>query len=312
VRNGHWALSLALVSACGGRHDPGPAISSDQLADGVAEAFCSSIESCCRAAGFPYDAMACRRTQASVLAPLVDGMRMASGVRYDPHAAFQCIETVRTRACSFFPSLGGGPCDHMFDGLRKPGESCSRHDECMRAREGITLCELAQNGSICTVGPDALTARRGKSGDPCFTTCREWTYGGGTSSACSLFPPLKSGAACYWNDGVYCNFTTAICTTLEPIGARCGDINQCAKGTYCNGDSFGGGVCTAEVGIGGDCSAITWACGDPLYCDQRVCRSRKAVGEDCSRTEECSDSPCDEGKCAGAAPVLASVCAGHM
>ena len=175
------------------------------------------------------------------------------------------------------------------------------------------MCEHAQSGgSICVVRPDALTAIRGKMGDTCFATCKESTFAGAPSVTCSLFPLLKSGAACYSNDGVYCNPTAAACTPLEPIGGSCFDVNVCVKGAYCAGASIAAkGMCTADVSVGGDCSGSSAACGDSAYCDHNACHSRKVTGEACSHDQECASVPCDQGKCAGTAPVLASVCAGQ-
>jgi len=308
----YWAWSLAGVIACGGGpQQPSGAISADGLADAIAEAFCSSIEGCCHAAGFRYDAAACRRAQRLRFEPLVDGKVTSAGVRYDPNAAFRCVEVIRTRSCSFGPSIGGGPCDDMFVGLRKPGERCSRSEECARASEGYTACDLALDGaSMCVVRPDALAAMRGKAGDKCFASCREWIFAGQPASACGLLlPPPNSGAACFWNDGVHCKNGT--CAPLEPIGGECFSVDSCSRGAYCGGSSITStGTCRAELGVGGDCSADPHGCGDSSYCEQQVCRSRKAAGESCSSEQECSFVPCDLGKCVGPAPVLASVCAG--
>src|SRR5687767_3444570 len=118
----HRAWSLLAVIACSGGQDPSSDISADQLADAMADAFCSSIEGCCQAAGFRYDGAACRANEARGLRPQVE-VRLGPGVRYDPGAAFRCVQAMRARSCSFGPSFDG-PCEDIFVGLRQLGEAC--------------------------------------------------------------------------------------------------------------------------------------------------------------------------------------------
>jgi len=108
LRSGHWVWSLAWLVACGGRQEqPSAAIAADRLADAMAEAFCSSIEGCCGAAGFRYDAAACRRGQTIRLESLLDGPVTASGIR--ECSAVPCDDGKCARAAPVLASVCAGP-----------------------------------------------------------------------------------------------------------------------------------------------------------------------------------------------------------
>ena len=78
---------------------------------------------------------------------------------------------------------------------------------------------------------------------------------------------------------------------LVPLGAGCANIGEiCAPGAFCSNAS-GIWMCTAKVGVQGDCTVSP--CVESLRCAAGLCVSRLDTGLPCATDDDCTSGFCE-------------------
>lgn len=323
-------FSLMLVSAvlvggglggCGGSTSgtgSGPVPKSEFPAR-FESAVCDNIGSCCKSAGYKYDANSCKNAIASSIGQIFS----SNNTVYNAAAAGDCLDSVSAAfsSCKGFDSVSAASCQQVFTGTQPAGSPCTSSTECKPVADADVYCDRplgggGQGGSAqgtCTVKP------RGNKGDGCDETCTEngnvtsCSSSGGGGTGGSGGAPAGGNATCYTNEGLYCD-GNHVCAALIPIGQPCVDYSGCVDGAYCES-----GVCTAKQAAGGPCT-YSDACKDGTYCAQATpgasgtCANKKADGASCTSFDECQGGDCQNGKCTsgGSSGISPSMCSGQM
>ena len=284
-------LGVALGSGCSGSttSDGAQPVPADQFVERVVSAVCDNVGPCCQSAGFPYDPAACKALGNSDLSA-----NYALGnpnVDYDAVAAGKCVAAISdlVRSCGAVDLDGLEQCDLVLVGKLPAGAACQKSVECAAPAGGNAYCDQG----ACVTEP------RGTAGDARTMTCTEH----GTSSGCTGGTSSGSGtAACYTNDGLYCNGT---CKPLPAIGEPC-SYEGCVAGAYCDGS-----VCVATPKVGEPCGG-GYQCPESSYCDANgTCQAAKANGAACGEATECASSRCKSGICVVDQIASASLCSGQ-
>ncbi|MEZ4374081.1 MAG: hypothetical protein R3B07_24890 [Polyangiaceae bacterium] len=282
LRFGLISVSVGLiVVACGGSTEDtssGP-VPASELIPQLADAICN-IQSCCEAAGYGYDAAACK---AIYSAGLKEQFEATPNTTYDAVAAGHCLDAVRLFAasCGAKAEQATDACDGVLQGTLPAGAACEQSAECAKPSGGDAYCD-----GTCVQLP------RGALGDGCDTTCQQhdggtecWSGGlagdgpGGTAEcyvndglSCqdgTCAPARKLGEACDWVDceiGAHCS-DAGVCVANGGEGATCSSSQQCTSGFFCGENS---GVCTRTLPRGAACLDYD-ACGDDGACRDDVC-----------------------------------------
>lgn len=290
----------------------------DQVASAVADSYCSALRSCCERAGYAYDNGSCKVQLQFVFQRLADSVKRGK-VFYDPNAvaACQAAYAERVNRCS----VDGGPpgdagfvdaiadaCSKVFRGTVKPGEECTESAQCATA-------SAKENGSCRTDSRPEATSKTKKvcfksvgyllSGQPCRASPQKGQF---ETRSCDP----RAG---------YCEQTqppnpddpgVGTCKAYAKIGEDCvitggtgtTTFVQCdPKVSQC--DVAGASAtrkCVALPTLPGAGSACTTGgqCADGHYCNYGTppnppgtCALKKAIGETCNQSQECSSSFCD-------------------
>ncbi|MBX3208370.1 MAG: hypothetical protein KF764_25215 [Labilithrix sp.] len=276
------------------------------------DALCSTLEPCCKAAGYDYVAGACADAlnggDAGGAGVNIDvGMLNDPANAYDPQAAGDCIAYFRTfnKACSqpstgdrfaLARALSGGEngalalgCYRMLTGTKKPGEPCSASffSGCAPSPQGYGIC---------------LASREPDGGRSANATCRTTeivplgascdpdpsSVQGPTIRQCDTQIPALDGYAdedAFYRDIVLCDATSRTCKKGSDVypaaGKPCGAGRTCMPSAFCGPDN----VCKARVAVGQSCA--TEPCASAAYCQDGSCRARKSDGEACTSNSEC-------------------------
>lgn len=169
-------------------------------------------------------------------------------------------------------------------GKSKPGEPCSRAEDCAPSHEGPVQCS---NGGCQLL-------RRGKAGDkPCGITDE------GTFEASTGIVPGPTVFVCnVQEDNLYCDPNTNTCTELKAVGAECEESEECVRTAYCNESSK---KCQTKKASESACEDSS-ECQTPFHCEEGFCRHDVDDGEDCTDDAMCKSNSCQDGKCGPSAP----------
>jgi hypothetical protein len=179
----HLQIVLALVAtACGGEE-----LSLDGLADGLAEAFCERIYTCCSTAqrAGAQDAIGTDRSSCDALTRTsyqeeLGELRTAISagkVTFDGERASACVSATRGQACaSFDRNEPIAECDEVLRGTTAAGGSCRQSWECASSfcRPGTppgpgTCVVQKPNGAPCQSGDECVSFNCDAGTDTCTT-----------------------------------------------------------------------------------------------------------------------------------------------
>lgn len=308
------SLAGGLLGGCGGStssNGSGP-VPESQFETRLVNAVCNNISSCCKSAGYAYDANGCKAG-----ANTKNGTVGSKYATYDAQAAGACIDSVAQAmaACKGLESFSAPACNQIFTGTQAAGQPCDNDLACATPADAIVYCDTWSGGGggggqgTCVVEP------RGKKGDACVDTCtgspsdHNCSSGGGSGGSGGSG---GGSAACYSSDGLYCG-GDGTCDALIPIGQPCPYDDGCVVGAYCNS-----GTCAADKTVGSSCSLFSDICVDGAYCaapsgsTSGTCEKLKAAGTACTSFDECQSSDCENGKCtAGLSIVSPKLCSGQ-
>lgn len=280
---------LGLLGACSGKTTAVPVARADFPSE-YAKALCESIQTCCDSGKRAYDQIAC---EASEKKSIEQAMPDAS-ISYDANAAGQCLATLRSvvSSCADAPAALKEPCQHIFSGTKKPGESCANQFDCAAPSDGTSIC----NGDGAPGSQCIVVRSSPQKGDACL--------GGGI--------PVSANATfsdCSADDGAfYCDLKTSTCQPRPAIGDACDVDSVCGKGNACTG-----GKCAAAPAVNETC---TYVCAAGLYCDakSKKCVAQLKGGDTCPAfaVNPCaSDGYCDHGTCTAGPIATTNTCAGR-
>lgn len=283
------ALSLVVV-ACGGSSDDssnstgnggqpkGTPVALADLPGALASAYCNSIAGCCNAKMYPYDQAKCVAQMTGLYTAFLPSDPARAD--YDPQKGGDCVAAAAALSSCHSSDTTPTACQTMFVGKVAPGGTCDSGFECAASSSGTVDCEFgAGSQGACTVKPT------GKAGDACGSTCTKsgneedcTTFGSGSGSG-----PKPGPAACYTNDGLYCDGSSYQCKTVSKLGGACTSTDGCEQGTFCDAQQ-----CVKPLAQGAKCGFGALCQGG--YCDDfgdKTCKPAKAIGAECSSNDEC-------------------------
>ncbi len=289
----------------------------EEVPDRYAAAACDHLDQCLGPLSeilFGSDCPgAVAREIADTSVPLWEAAMEAGTLEYDPKAAADCLDRIRTAGCD--ASFPRGVCDDVFRGTVAVGEDCTIHEECA----GDAYCDLG-------TGCPGQCRQRGAAGAGCDTddACR-------TGLACmdaSCAAPLAAGSPCSDEDA--CG---GLSTCLDGRCAPLRDTFVAAVGESCDPEAGRGcveGASCVLTGFDATTSTPEWTCESPSssggpckvgfpdpcpsneYCDadpattlefEGTCQPRRGAGQPCEDggdlgTQQCSSGlECLDGVC---------------
>lgn len=337
-------FSLILVSSClvggllggcggstrGGGFGPVP---KSQFMSRYESVVCDNIGSCCKTAGYKYDAAACKIALGK--SDTATFLKTTTAT-YDAQAAGDCLGAIAglMSSCKGFDNVTIASCQKVFTGTKAAGQPCTTSTDCAPVSGADVSCDSTSTGGggasgsggstgtggsfgssqgVCVVTP------RGKKGDGCDATCTE----SGNSTSCDSMMGGAGGAtgagggsstgnaSCYTNEGLYCG-ANGKCDALIPIGQPCPTDSGCVDGAFCDN-----GTCAAKKAVGSACSTYD-TCKDGTYCKgldasaTGTCATPQPAGAACKFDDECQNTYyCQNGKCVSYTGITADMCSGQ-
>lgn len=268
-----------------------------------AHALCDDLARCCTENAYGFDADACLavaqgRAQEDFVSP-----GKVAGLRYDPVAAGECVARTRQASQTCEPrfarnSLVNDPCQWIYTGGKKPGESCAESNDCAASEEGLVECV-----SWSVALPDGGSSK----GEQC-TLFRPATAGDSCDYAGPTHPSIVG--ACYEGLGALrCDPGTKTCQAARTLGASC-TSGTCVEGAFC--DTVNGADKCEPKRIAGQACREDTDCAAELYCDRvaQACAAKKAAGALCQAWWECTSMMCEGSKCRTNALARPELCGG--
>jgi len=298
------AVGFALLGAAMGCSSDGASSRDDFITK-----YCAEFAPCCAKVSRPTDGASCRVFVTALAPP-----------SFDSSAADACLTELRAAAtsptfCDSAGSASGPSCNKVFGsaaGTAKPGEVCTKDEECAPSAAGKVICaSLFNNGTEIR---KCQVQVAGKAGDsPCSGTVDgNVTSFSGSGTVTDVAPMTY---LCNVADGVYCDSTSMKCAAIGMVGDACsafGGSYSCAKTAYCDSATS---KCTARKAAGDACTSFSDQCSAGNYCDDTTskCVAALAVGAACASSQACASDSCVNGKCAAAGSDdlgLAFLCGG--
>lgn len=265
----------AQLAGCGKSGGAAAPVSRDDLPTVLAKAACDALGTCCQQAGVTFDAAACVSAGRARLQQELDQQYSGPNVSYDPQAAGDCIAEISS--ATFCDAARKTPtfdaCRNAFVGMLPPGAPCSSAAECARPAQGQADCDLARGG-LCVQQTTAAASPHGKAGDRCAGTCID------NGCATLVVPERSPGSAptpwCYRDEGLACSSMLA-CVPLLAKGAPCSGF-VCEAGLYC---AFSSGVCTETKTNGQHCNS-PYECQSGFCVDSGTCAASPVTQQTCT------------------------------
>jgi hypothetical protein len=269
------------TSSIGGGSDSGAAVTTDQAATDVANAYCNRAQACAPAyitISFGDGATCTTRLKATLL----PGMG-ATGSTETPAQYEACAASVPSATCDdLLARTLPAPCQPV-PGTLAIGAACAVDGQCASTHCGLpanaacgTCVGLAGAGGACNVDDDCqdgMTCQSnacvayGAENAMCDTTHPCLPDLGCKSGACTAPSPAgtacQSGAECDNLHGVFCNPVSMMCEAVSFAGANaaCGLVNM--QLVVCTGP---GSLCTGETAPSYAGSCVPYAA-DGAACD---------------------------------------------
>jgi hypothetical protein len=241
----------------------------------LANAFCAAARSCCAKGGLATTLTDCETMFPSRIAAVAFVNQGTETI--DNTALESCIAGYNQTAttCAFNPLVSA--CKGVFVGTEAEGASCgvggvpmiSGSGEC-KASGGAELCVWTGDVNVSTASGICKTPARGKSGDPCATSCA-------INQDCTtdlIAAPGTPTTVCFEADGLYCtSSSTSVCAPIVAVGGSCAaDSSSCTSTSYC--DSSGttptcraAGTLRQACGTAGTMCLSSLICGTDNKCD---------------------------------------------
>ncbi len=247
-------------------------------------------------------------------------------VTFDPVATYDCHQRLLADPCAlgfmlFVPELPAAlhACGAL-DGLVPEGQPCTgiecvQGTSCKLDAGCPGVCARYENlalGEACL--PEICLDDRERCeqcalGLVCSNNvCRpEWQLGDACAAAIDCKPNL------------WCNRTLGQCQPVAQLGETCSDFEDtappCVQDLWCDGPTFGTGVCQPKSDAGGPCdqdgdcveTATCLPTADPLV---HVCGAKQPNGAVCDSYADCESDLCDGDVCAPQ-PVASESCVGE-
>lgn len=297
---------VALGVACSSGSDGGGTQPAPVAADKASfiTQVCQSFAPCCTKAGKTPAQDQCESLYTTFLGPLT----------YDPAKGSACLADIQKLKDTAAFCSGEGPqstaCEQVFQtpgGSKKPGETCTKTEECALSTEGEVECASLWKSDGTTIRKCQVQVA-GKVGDtPCGGTKDGSTTSFTTPDGATDLP--SKAFICSFKDGAYCDQKTGACKAVGKAGDACDgfDSYQCGKDAYCN---FSSSKCEPKVAVGADCSSSSDACVATAYCDStsKKCAAKKADGAACESFDECLSDDCTDKKCGSTNSALDFFC----
>jgi hypothetical protein len=255
-----------LFVACGESKRPegDSATTGSAAIDEIVNAYCATVRTCCRAAGFPPEPVANCEAEFSQI-DTFQAVLAGKTVLREPERS-QCVSWIEGLASSCIVT-DDSPCRRIFDGTGAEGAPCEDPSECRTPRDGVVCLRAGDTGTTPPPGVcRALTV--GQLGSPCARTIDQDEYRFGYSTS-ELAPNL---GVCDRRDGLFCDYVTSSCQPLRAAGEAC-DFEGCADGLYCDG------TCRPKTPAGTACEVYD-QCQAGLDCVGAVCASPKLTDGD--------------------------------
>jgi hypothetical protein len=185
----------------------------------------------------------------------------------------------------------GGACTNE---VRLADSCANRAATCLDGHCVVTPFFSRKLGDTCDITNPGITPPMCGSGSRC-DYADPFTFEG------HCVAPLDDGQTCLEDPdckaGSYCDyFGSGNCTPLGRVGQGCDNQNgpSCDEILTCNGAGGDGGTCGAYAMSGGMCDALNGPQCLASYCpaDAGMCAARKANGQACSSSNDCSSSDC--------------------
>ncbi len=288
--------TLALLVGCGkAESDAGP-VSSEAFPEAVAKLICDSLGGCCQTGNFPFNAATCKSERSAEIQDDLQRVLASGRVDYDANAAGECLAAAASVIQCGDVRLNEESeeaCANVMRGRVAPGQPCEDDTECRRGAGEEVDCQFsdARGDSVCVVRNAADQPPRGKTGDPCDSTCDDRDGGTCLSSAPVTRPAPGPGPApappptpftCFKSDNLYCAYEPATgtqsCRTTVGEGGSCEYGESCGAGTSCD---YSVVTCTAPKPNGSPCDSDS-SCRSN-FCEQnsQLCADVSVSADDC-------------------------------
>lgn len=287
---------VALSVACSAKVDDGDGTGAPVAADKASfiDQVCQAFSPCCTKAGRTPAMDECKALYTSVLAAQT----------YDPAKGGACLADLKKLAGTDSFCSGAGPdssaCEGVFQssGTKKPGETCTKNDECAPSTEGSVECASLYTSAGAEIRKCQVQVA-GKLGDtPCVGTVDGDTTSFSSSGTATDVP--AKGYLCDVKNGIFCDSASGACKAVGKIGDACGgfDSYACGKDGFCDTATS---KCVAKRTAGQPCSGSWNECVATAWCDSaaKTCADKKADGSACEGSQECKSDNCKAGKCGG-------------
>lgn len=230
-----------------------PVYTLDNLCEHFAERVCGAREGCCRAVGYPYDALRCTALQEaqcrSSLGLVEEGL-----VEVDLSFADACFEEYERliARCVLSPSQLtyelfdlSQSCGRLFRGTQPRGAACSFDVECALSDDAVGMCD--DDASICV----ELRVRE-------------------STESCNL-----TGDFC--KPGLFCDLDPTVtpyvgsCAPVQALGGPCDPaavVSPCGPGNFCEAPSE---TCTRGRAEGESCA-------NDVMCASLACDGGQCLG----------------------------------
>ena len=254
-----------------------------ELVTQATSAVCDNIASCCSTAGFPFQTARCQTGLAADIGATY-ALYASPDINFDTASALNCVTQIaaQARQCTFDGPAAIDACNQIFTPTLAAGASCKNSTEC--APKGGAYCDTTLASPVCklattTADPFAGVAH-GKSGDPCFGSCK-------ADQGCGGLLQRPGDLVCWANDGFYCS-ADRLCVPTEGASGSCTLQEDCSVGLFCSAK-----VCVAQT-ASGPCTPGGSECSSTSYCDavSSHCLAKQAAGTSCTSAPSCTDGYC--------------------